>query len=123
MSDTGLNANIYYLTSKYLGLLNDFMIAIKNDSEKVPAEKYKEVKELFEKLKDDESIDPRIQVLSVIIEAELRKKNFSKSKFFNGIAADINQKKYESLSKNLHHVVNALDSEYSHALAKMSKES
>ena len=113
MSDTGLNTNIYYLTSKYLGLLNDFIIAIKNDSAKVPAEKYKEVKELFEKLKDDESIDPRIQVLSVIIEAELRKKNFPKS----------NQKKYESLSKSLHHVVNALDSEYSHALAKMSKES
>jgi hypothetical protein len=121
MSDTGLNANIYHLTSKYLGILNDFIITIKDDSAKVSPEKYQEVKELFEKLKDDESIDPRIQVLSVIIEAELRKKNFSKSKFFNSIAADINQKRYESLSRNLHHVVNALDREYSHALAKMSR--
>lgn len=121
MSDIGLNANIYYLTSKYLGLLNDFLIAIKKDSTNVPFEKYQEVKELFEKLKDEESIDPRIQVLSGIIEAELRKKNFSRTKFFKGITADIDQKKYTSLSKNLHHVLNALDTEYSHALAKMSE--
>jgi len=118
-----LNANIYHLTSKYLGILNDFIISIKNDSTKVSQEKYQEVKILFEKLKDEDNIDPRIQVLSVIIEAELRKKNFPKSKFFNSITSDINQKKYESLSRNLNHVVNALDSEYSHALAKMSKES
>ncbi|MBB6324472.1 hypothetical protein FHS59_000087 [Algoriphagus iocasae] len=121
MSDIGLNANIYHLTSKYLGILNDFIISIKNDSTEVSQEKYQEVKILFEKLKDEDNIDPRIQVLSVIIEAELRKKNFPKSKFFNSITSDINQKKYESLSRKLNHVVNALDNEYSHALAKMSK--
>lgn len=121
MTDIGLNTNIYYLTSKYLEIINDFLVSIKDGSTNISMDKINEIKDLFEKLNDEETIDPKIQTLSIIIESELRKLNFSKAKFFDEVTTNLTNQKYSHLSKNLTHVVNALDNEYSDALAKMGK--
>lgn len=121
MSDSGLNANIYYLTSKYLGLINDFVIAIQENSEVLPTEKRQEIETLIASLQDEDIIDTRIQTLSIIIESELRKRRLSPPKFYQALSEDLNKEKYEALAKNLNHVIDALDNEYTDALAKMKE--
>jgi hypothetical protein len=121
MSDSGLNANIYYLTSKYLGLINDFIIDLQENSDNLSNEKKAEIESLITKLQDEDIIDTRIQTLSIIIESQLRKRNLRASKYYQSLSEDLNNQKYESLAKNLNHVVDALDHEYSDALDKMKE--
>ncbi|MBO6793218.1 MAG: hypothetical protein JJ895_04870 [Balneolaceae bacterium] len=121
MSDTGLNATIYYLTSKYLEIINDFLIAIQDDAEKLSVEQLNEIKELIENLQDEEIIDTRIQTLSVIIESQLRENRLSPKQFYSTLNENLDERRYEALAKNLDHVIIALDNEYSHALAKMKQ--
>lgn len=119
MSDSGLNANIYYLTSKYLGLINDYVIAIQDNKSGLSKEKQEEIDALISNLQDEEIIDTRIQTLSIIIESELRKRNLSAQKFYQSMSDNLHARKYDALAKNLTHVIDALDNEYTEALAKM----
>lgn len=121
MSDTGLNANIYYLTSRYLELINDFLIAIQEDTEAPSEEQLSEIKRIVEKLQDDDIIDTKIQTLSIIIENGLREKRLSTRQFYTSLNENLSKGKYENLADDLKHVVEALDHEYSHALAKMKE--
>ena len=121
MSDTGLNANIYYLTSRYLEFINDFLISIQDETKNVSDEQLKKFKTLIEKLRDENTIDTQIQSLSVIIERELRAKKVSHKKLYSTIDENLSSHKYAALAKNLNHVVDALDNEYTHALAKMKE--
>lgn len=120
MSSIEGNSSLHYATGKYLGLINDYLVAIKENSE-FEQKKLKEIEDLFVKLKDDENIDPQIQLLSIVIEQELRKNNLPSSNFFNTILKALREKINSVLLKELRHVVVALDSEYSRSLSKIKR--
>lgn len=120
MSSIGMNLNIYDTTGHYLTLLNDFSVVIKEDPEKMEEENYEQVKNLFLTLESNESINPEIQLLSIIIEQELRKDQLSPTKFFKAITKDLQSRTFEKVISNLERVIKALDSEFSFVLSKMN---
>ena len=72
MSNIGLNSNVYHLTGKYLNMLNDFVVKTKSHQDIIDVNKGGEIISFFSKINDEETVDPQIQLLSSIIERELR---------------------------------------------------
>lgn len=114
------NSSLHYSTGKYLGLINDYLVSIKENSIFEP-QKLKEIEDLFTKLKDEESIDPQIQLLSIVIEKELRKNNLTSTNFFNTLLNALKDKVASVLVRDLRYVVIALDNEYSRSLSKIKR--
>lgn len=120
MSTAEGNSSLHYSTGKYLGLINDYLVSIKENSAFEP-QKLKEIEDLFTKLKDEDSIDPQIQLLSIVIERELRKNNLTSGNFFNTILKAFKEQVTSVLLKELRYVVIALDAEYSRSLSKIKR--
>ena len=120
MSNIEGNSSLHYTTGRYLGLINDYLVSIKENS-KFEQQKLKEIEELFLKLKDDNSVDPQIQLLGIVIEHELRKNNLASVNFFNTILKALKERLTPVLIKELKHVIVALDGEYSRSLSKIKR--
>ena len=118
MSDTGLNSSTFYMTRKYLRILTDFMLLLKDNPSQIDEKSGQELKNLFEDLRDDDTTEPKIQSLNVILESELRNQDDTPEKFYSQIVSNFIEHDYSTLLKNLSIVVRALDTEYSHSLAK-----
>lgn len=73
MSDVGLNSNIYDVSSKYLGILNRFLVEANYDSTAVSSESAEEVKTFLHQLSDPSSMSFQIQMVAQIIQSYIKK--------------------------------------------------
>ena len=118
MSDTGLNSSTYYMTRKYLRILTEFMVMLRNNPSQLDGSEGRELRYLFEQLRADDTTEPRVQSLNIILENELRNHNYSPEKFYSQVVSNFIEQDYSTLLNNLSIVVRALDTEYSHSLTK-----
>lgn len=118
-----MNLNVYDTTGHYLTLLNDFSIAIKEAPEKITEASYQQIIDLFSVLENEENIDPQAQMLSVVIEQELRKQDLPSDTFFKSLSRDLKSKSYNKIIDQLNCVIEALDTEFSMVLSKMNGNS
>jgi len=72
MSELGLNSSIYRVTRKYVDLLNCYLVEIRSDPNSVNKDIEEKVVDLFRNLAQEDSTDPQIQMLAVIIERDFR---------------------------------------------------
>ncbi len=73
MSDVGLNSNIYDVSSKYLGILNRFLVEANYDSTAVSPESAEELQTFLHQLSDPSSMSFQIQMVAQIIQSYLKK--------------------------------------------------
>lgn len=123
MSNIGLNTNTFRVTSKYLDLLNDFIVRAKvnvqmNEPKKEP------ILEFINKIVDVNTLQPQFQLLSSIIEREFRTRNTNPDVYLNKLKQELEQKEtnMESVIPKIQFIVKILDSENSDALAKIKGE-
>lgn len=122
MSKIGLNINIYQVTGKYLGLINDFIVTAKVTPDKIDERKRKEIIELFKQISDGTNQDPQIQLLSIIIQRELRSQSKKSKAFLKEIIEDLQKEPSIKSIENLESIADALDVENSGAFAKIKGE-
>ena len=122
MSKIGLNNNIYQITGKYLGLINEFIVSAKVHPNDINEEQRQDLIDLFSKMNDSNNSDPQIQLLSVIIERDLRNRKKQQKVFWNGVFEGLNNNPSTDSIEKLEYIVNALDFENSGALAKIKGE-
>jgi len=121
MSSIGLNANTYRVTGKYLDFLNDFIVKAHSHPDNIDVKK-EQVIDFLSKINDETSIDPQIQLLSSIIDRELRCNHDRISSFLVGLIAQIKESDFENSIPKIEFLIGALDSENSEALAKIKGE-
>lgn len=122
MSNIGLSANTFRITSKYLDLLNDFIVKA-NLHPAVMEAKKDQVIDFLSKVNDTGSLDPQFQLLSSIIDRQLR--NLSPDKtinFIDHLITEIKDNQINMAMPKIELIVEALDSENSKALAKIKGE-
>jgi hypothetical protein len=73
MSEVGLNSNIYDVSSKYLGILNRFLVEANYDPSSVPTDSTKKVHAFLRQLLDKSNRDFQVQMVDQIIRAYLQK--------------------------------------------------
>ena len=73
MSDVGLNSNIYDISSRYLEILNRFLVEANYDSTTVPPELTDELQIFLQQLSDVAGRDFQIQMVAQIINGYLQK--------------------------------------------------
>ena len=100
MSKIGLNTNIYQVTGKYLGLINDFIVTAKVTPDKIDDKKRRDIIELFKQINDGANKDPQIQLLSIIIQRELRNQAKKSKAFFKEIIEDLEKKPSQESIEN-----------------------
>ena len=122
MSKIGLNNNIYQITGKYLGLINEFIVSAKVHPNDINEEQRQDLIDLFSKMNDSNNSDPQIQLLSVIIERDLRNRKKQHKVFWKGVFEGLNNNPSSDSIEKLEYIVNALDFENSGALAKIKGE-
>ena len=121
MSSIGLNANTYRVTGKYLDFLNDFIVKAHSHPDNIEVKK-DQVIDFLTKVNDENSIDPQIQLLSSIIDRELRCNHDQISPFLNGLIVQIQQNDFGNCIPKIEFLIEALDYENSEALAKIKGE-
>lgn len=75
MSNVGLNSNIYDISSRYLEILNRFLVRGNYDPANVPPELFKEVEGFLNQLSDKSGRDFQIQMVAQIIQTHLQKRH------------------------------------------------
>ena len=121
MSAIGLNSNTYRVTGKYLDFLNDFLAKAKVHSGNLNTKKDQLV-DFLAKLYDVNSIDPQMQLLSSIIERELRPLQERLIPYFERLIAEVQADELDKSIPKIEFLVEALDAENSEALAKIKGE-
>lgn len=121
MSNVGLNTNTYRITGKYLDLLNDYIVKAKIHP--VNEQKNEQLINFLSKINDNANTQPQFQLLSSIIERELRNSNERHPEtFLNVLLQQIKNNEVENILPKIEFIVEALDSENSEALAKIKGE-
>jgi hypothetical protein len=118
MSNIGINTNTFRLTSKYLDILNDFIVKAKIHPEITEA-RQEQLIDFVSKLTDVNNAEPQFQMLSSIIERELRNFNKRPDVFLNTLIQDIKNKDTETVIPKIELITEALDVENSEVLAKI----
>ena len=118
MSNIGINTNTFRLTSKYLDILNDFIVKAKIHPEITEA-RQEQLIDFLSKLTDVNNAEPQFQLLSSIIERELRNSNKRPDIFFTTLIGDIQSKNTETVVPKIELITEALDVENSEVLAKI----
>lgn len=121
MSDTGVNTNTLRVTGKYLELLNDFIVKAKVDEE-INSSRKEQLIDFFSKIIDQSNVQPQFQLLSSIIERELRTVNNQPQDFFGSLIEEIRTNNTKAILPKIELVIEALDSENSDALSKIKGE-
>jgi hypothetical protein len=121
MSSIGLNNNTYRLTGKYLDLLNDIVVKLKIDQE-VDESKKEQLIEFIGKLRDENNFQPQFQLLSNIVERELRPTTKEPSVYLNTFITEIRENNMRNFLPKIEFLAGVLDTENSEALAKIIGE-
>jgi formate dehydrogenase maturation protein FdhE len=118
MSSIGLNTNTFRITGKFLELLNDFLVKAKINHE-IEGSQKEHLIDFIDKLKDENNTQPQYQLLSNIVERELR----ADAKDFQGyLQAAINELKQndtQAFLPKIEFLAGILDTENSEALSKI----
>lgn len=120
MSKIGVNTNIFQVTGKYMNLINEYIVSRRSQAAPVDARKQEEVVSLFNRIADDQNTEPPIQLLSVIIERDLRQQRKQPKQFLRKLVNNLATG--DNADETLHElevVVHALDTKHSEALAKI----
>lgn len=123
MSRIGVNTNIFQVTGKYMSLINEYIVNRRSQTTSVDSRKQAEVVSLFNRIADDQNIEPPIQLLSAIIERDLRAQRKQPKQFLSKLVDNLS--KGDGSEETLHElevVVNALDTKRTEALAKIKGE-
>ncbi|GAB4039840.1 hypothetical protein [Spirosoma gilvum] len=123
MSKIGVNTNIFQVTGKYMNLINEYIVSRRSQVAPIDTRKQDEVVSLFSRIADDQNMEPPIQLLSVIIERDLRQQRKQPRQFFRKLIDDL--AKGDNSEETLHElevVVSALDTKHTEALAKIKGE-
>lgn len=118
MSNTGVNANTFHITGKYLDLLNEFVVKLKVDEE-INAGRKEQLIDFFSRIIDQNNVQPQFQLLSSIIGRELRAVNSQPQIFFNTLIEEIKNDQTAAVLPKIELVIGALDEENSEALSKI----
>lgn len=118
MSNIGINTNSFRITSKYLDILNDFIVKAKIHPEITEA-RQEQLIDFVSKLTDVNNAEPQFQMLASIIERELRNFNKRPDVFFSTLIEDIKNKNTETVIPKIEMITEALDVENSEVLAKI----
>jgi hypothetical protein len=121
MSNIGVNTNTFRITSKYLDMLNDFIVKAKIYPE-ITAAKKEQLIEFLTKLADVNNAEPQFQMLSSIIERELRNSNKRPDVFLNSLIQEVQSENTEVVIPKIELISEALDIENSEVLAKIIGE-
>lgn len=121
MSNIGVNTNTFRITSKYLDMLNDFIVKAKIHTEITEAKK-DQLLEFLSKLTDVNNTEPQFQMLSSIIERELRNSQKKPDIFLNNLIQEIKGENIEAVIPKIETITEALDVENSEVLAKIIGE-
>lgn len=81
-----------------------------------------QVIDFLTKVNDETSIDPQIQLLSSIIDRELRWNQDRINTFLNGLIVEIREDNFANSIPKIEFLVGALDNENSEALSKIKGE-
>ncbi|AEI52167.1 hypothetical protein [Runella slithyformis] len=122
MSKIGLNANIYQLTGKYLNLINDLIVEIKTTPNTIDQKKKEELIAFFSKVIDDDTMDPQIQLMTIIIEREFWKKGklANMTVFIRSLINGLNEKNVTiETAQKLETIVEAFDTEHTVAFDRI----
>lgn len=118
MSDLGLNANIYEVTKKYLDLVNDFLLGIRN--EEGDTETRDKLISFLKKLDEEDNIEPHIQMVSVILDRHFDKRRKKFTNLLDQTLSELeNTEVNNKLEKDLEKIANALNEECVEALSRM----
>ncbi|MDO1449554.1 hypothetical protein Q0590_24975 [Rhodocytophaga aerolata] len=123
MSKTGVNTNIVRVTGKYLDLINDFIVSRRSSIDHHYRGKQEEVVSLLTKITDDKNTDLPIQLLTVIIERDLREHKKRPKEFLLNLVRKLASE--ESSEETLHEleiVASALNNKHIEALSKIKGE-
>jgi hypothetical protein len=118
MSSIGLNTNTFRITGKYLDILNDFLVKAKINNEITDVKK-EQLIDFFSKVSDINNTQPQFQLLSSILERELRNDNKRPDTFFPLLIQEIQDNNIQSILPKISFIAEALDAESSLALAKI----
>lgn len=121
MSNIGLNTNTFRITGKYIDLLIDFIVKAKINVEINDAKK-EQLIEFITKISDKENTQPQFQLLSSIIERELRHQHNKREVFLGTLLQEIKNNDIENVLPKIEFIVEALDTENSEALSKIKGE-
>lgn len=123
MSKIGVNTNIFQVTGKYINLINEYIINRRSQTVPVDPRKQAEVISLFNRIADEHNTDHPIQLLSVIIERELRAKRQPPRPFLRKLIENLTKgDRNDETLQGLELVVRALDTKHAEALAKIKGE-
>ncbi|SFH36970.1 hypothetical protein [Pedobacter insulae] len=118
MSNLGLNTNLFRVTGKYLDILSEFIVRVKINSE-VSEQKKEQLIDLLKKINDIENTQPQIQLLSSIIERELRHDQKKLSVYIKSLITELEENKVNAALPKIEFIAEILDGENSEALSKM----
>lgn len=121
MSNIGLNTNLFRVTGKYLDILNEFIVRARIHVD-INEHKKDQLIEFLTDINDIENTQPQIQLLSSIIERELRNTHKKPDAFFKALVKELESNQVESALPKIEFIVGALDVENTEALSKIKGE-
>lgn len=121
MSNIGLYTNTFRITSKYLDILNDFIVKAKIHPE-ITEIKKEQLIEFLSKLADINNAEPEFQMLASIIERELRNLKKRPDIFISSLIQEIQDENTQVVIPKIELITEALDIENSEVLAKIIGE-
>lgn len=123
MSDISLNANVYQVSKRYYNMIIQFVHHVEETSGAIDPKDRNELKNLFSDLLNQESNDPQIQMLWIIINRALRLRNRSLNDVAKRIVEDLEVEQIVSQEtiQSLEYISKALDNERAVALTRMTR--
>lgn len=121
MSSIGLNTNTFRITGKYLDMLTEFVVKAKVHQQIDEAQKENLI-EFISKLQDENNTQPQFQLLSNIIERELRSNTKNYRGYLESLIDEIRQNKMDAFLPKIEFLADVLDTENSEALLKIMGE-
>lgn len=121
MSSIGLNNNTFRLTGKYLDLLHDIVVKLKIDQD-VDESKKDQLIDFICKLQDENNAQPQFQLLSNIIERELRPTTNQPNAYLSTFINEIKENDRQRFLPKIEFLTGVLETENSEALSKIIGE-
>jgi hypothetical protein len=121
MSSIGLNTNTFRITGKYLDLLNDFVVKAKVHQEIEDGQKEYLI-DFVTKLKDENNTQPQFQLLSNIVERELRFASKNMGTYLELVIQELKDNNMQEFLPKIEFLADIFDTENSEALLKIMGE-
>ncbi|WP_412467100.1 hypothetical protein [Pedobacter sp. KLB.chiD] len=121
MSSIGLNTNTFSITGRFLQLLTNFVVKAKVKQE-VDEGLKENLVDFINKLKDENSTLPAFQLLSNIVERELRLAGIDFEQYLDEIIKEIRANDTAAFLPKIEFISDVIEMENSEALSKIMGE-